>query len=257
MADMKYTCYLNVLIFATEWRGFQVTSAKMNFEAFRSALYKDSYVRIDCRDPTNSRDVIIFMFDQGSKYTSSNQEMKKLLKYEPAGCHVLLISHDSLSTYHRKYIAVERRIKIQSANYTNFSMILPNGPLCYKHRILSRAEILELANNELCCYIINLPKIYDNDPQCLWIGAQVGDVLEITMYTDMAGEVIVYRVVVPRNGRVLAYKASSVIEEPEASAEPDEEEADYKAEAEAEASEEEADDTQPLDDAQQQPDEEL
>ena len=94
---------------------------------------------------------------------------------------------------------------------------------------------MELANNELCCYIINLPKIYDNDPQCLWIGAQVGDVLEITMYTDMAGEVIVYRVVVPRNGRVLAYKASGVIEEPEASAEPDEEVAEYKADAEAEA----------------------
>ena len=238
---MKYTCYLNVLIFATEWRKFSISSPKMNFEAFRAALYKDSYVRIDCRDPANSRDVVIFMFDQGSKYTSSNQEMKKLLKYEPAGCHAILISHDSLSTYHRKYIAVERRIKIQSANYTNFAMILPNGPLCYKHRILSRAEILELANNELCCYIINLPKIYDNDPQCLWIGAQVGDVLEITMYTDMAGEVIVYRVVVPRNGRVMSYKPAAV-EEPEASAEPDEEVAEYKADAEAEASEEEPQD---------------
>ena len=251
MAEIKYNCYLNVLIFAEEWRKFELVNKKISFEAFRTALYKDSYVRIDCRDATNSRDVIIFMFDQGSKYTASNQEMKKLLKYEPAGSYVILISHDSLSTYHRKYIAIERRIKIQSANYTNFAMILPKGPLCYPHRILSRAEILDLANNELCCYIINLPKIYDDDPQCLWIGAQVGDVIEITMYTDTAGEVIVYRVVIPRAGRVVAFRAGPTDETetnagPESAEQLDEEEANYKedanesaeSEAESEAAEE-------------------
>jgi DNA-directed RNA polymerase subunit H (RpoH/RPB5) len=229
MGDMNYACYLNVLIFATEWRKFRVTSAQMEFEAFRAALYKDSYVRIDCQDTAGARDVVIFMFSHDSKYIVSNQEMKKLLKEVPAGCHVLLISHDTLTTYHRKYIGIERRIKIQSAHYTNFSMILPKGPLCYPHRILSHAEILQLANNELCSYIIGLPKIYDSDPQCLWIGAQVGDVLEITMYTDMAYEVIVYRVVIPKNGRVLAYRPAE--EEPTAEVvDVDEDLADYKAE---------------------------
>jgi DNA-directed RNA polymerase subunit H (RpoH/RPB5) len=210
---MKYTCYLNVLVFAEEWRKFKITSKKMTFEAFRTALYKDSYIKIECKDFAKSRDVIIFMFEAGSKYIISNQDMKRLLKYEPIGANVILISHDILTTYHRKYIATERRLKIQSACYTNFAMILPNGPLCYKHRILSHAEILNLANNSLCIPVLYWPKIYDTDPQCLWIGAEIGDVLEITMYTDTAGEVINYRVVVPKNGRMVAYQAS---EEPKA-----------------------------------------
>ncbi len=51
-----------------------------------------------------------------------------------------------------------------------------------------------------------LPKIFDEDSQCIWIGAESGDVVEIKMLSDIAGETIQYRVVVPRSGRVIFAK---------------------------------------------------
>jgi DNA-directed RNA polymerase subunit H (RpoH/RPB5) len=87
-----------------------------------------------------------------------------------------------------------------------FDLVIPKGPLCYPHRILSKEEVLHLCNEELFCYLTNLPKIFDEDPQCIWIGAESGDVVEIKILSDISGEAIQYRVVVPRSGRVIFTK---------------------------------------------------
>ena len=79
---------------------------------------------------------------------------------------------------------------------------------------MSREEIIKLTNDDLCCYITNLPKIFDEDTQCIWIGAKVGDVLEIKISSDISGESIHYRVVVPKSGKLIAYKEAPAEEAP-------------------------------------------
>jgi DNA-directed RNA polymerase subunit H (RpoH/RPB5) len=76
---------------------------------------------------------------------------------------------------------------------------------------MSRSEVINLCNLELNCYLQNLPKIFDCDPQCIWIGAKVGDVVEIKMLSDIVGETMNYRVVIPKNGRIIAIKESKNI----------------------------------------------
>jgi DNA-directed RNA polymerase subunit H len=45
-----------------------------------------------------------------------------------------------------------------------------------------------------------LPKIYVSDPAAIAIGAKVGDIIEITRKSPVAGEIKYYRAVIKRKG---------------------------------------------------------
>lgn len=205
MSDVQFTRYLNVVTFAKDWRKYKLVNKPLDASAFRNAIQTDEYVMLECQDSKKNRNVLIYLFDKNSKYTGS-QNLKRLLKKIKNPCDVILITYTPFNVYGRKVIATHKHLRIFTYLHVIFDLVIPHGPLCYPHRILSKEEVLHLCNNELFCYLTNLPKIFDEDPQCIWIGAESGDVIEIKMLSDIAGETIQYRVVLPRSGRVVFAK---------------------------------------------------
>lgn len=204
MSEVQFKQYNTLLIFAQEWRKYKIESKQLDESAFRTEMQTEQYVKIECLDAKQKRKIIIYLFDKNSKYTVSSQDLKKLLKKIKNPCHVILVTYKPLTTYGRKAINSFKHLNIVTYRHEIFDLVVPHGPLCYPHRVLSRDEVLHLCNNDLCCYLINLPKIFDEDPQCIWIGARVGDVVEIKMLSDITGETIQYRVVIPKSGRIIA-----------------------------------------------------
>lgn len=209
MTDAQFTRYNNVITFATEWRKYKMAEKTLDATAFRTKMQTDQLIKINCTDFKKNRDVFIYLFDKNSKYASASQDLKRLLKKIKHPCDVILITYEPFNTYGRKAIATFKHLRIYTYLHEIFEMVLPNAALCYPHRILSHDEVIRLCNEELMCYLTNLPKIFDEDPQCIWIGAESGDVIEITMNSDISGEFVQYRVVVPRSGRVIFSKESS------------------------------------------------
>lgn len=207
MSDAQFNQYNNLIIFARDRREYKLISKQLDKESFRKAMQSESYVRIDCIDPKKSKEVLIYLFDKDSKYTNSSQDLKRLLKKFKNPTTLLLITYKSLTTYSKKVVnSFKKLLTIFDYRHEIFDLILPNGPLCYPHRVMSRDEVIKLANEDLCCYITGIPRIFDEDPQCIWIGAEVGDIIEIKMLSDITGETYQYRVVIPKSGKVIAYK---------------------------------------------------
>lgn len=207
MFDESFNRYSNVIIFATEWRKYKLQSKKLSEDSFRNEMQTNEYVLTKCSD-RNGNNVLIYLFSKNSKYIAS-QELKKLLKKIEDLSHVILITYSS-NSHSKKAIAQFKNLNIYSYQHSTFDLIIPNGPLCYPHRIMSRDEVLNLCNSELFCSLNSLPKIFDDDKQCIWIGAESGDVLEITSPSDISGEYIQYRVVVPRSGKIIFTKDDPV-----------------------------------------------
>ena len=198
MINTDFERYKNVIIFAKEWRGYKLQSELLDEDKFKKNMHLHQYILMDCMDTKKNKMVKIYLFDKNSKYMMSSQEIRKILKKLNDPCNVIFITYQALSTYHKKAINQEKHLNIYIYRHEIFDLILPNGPLCYPHRIMSKEEVLKLTNDDLCCYVINLPKILDEDPQCIWIGAEVGDVIEIKIYSDILGEAYYYRVVIPK-----------------------------------------------------------
>ena len=212
MTDIQFNRYLNVITFAKEWRKYKISNKTLDEQAFRNTIQTDQYVLMECIDPKNNREVFIYLFDKDSKYATSSQDLKQLLKKIKNPCNIIFITYKPFNTYGKKVILSNKHLSIYTYLHEIFELVLPYGPLCYPHRILSYEEVLKLCNSELMCYLTNLPKIFDEDPQCIWIGAESGDVVEIKILSDIAGETIQYRVVVPKSGRVVFAKEAA--EEP-------------------------------------------
>ena len=210
MSEAQFVQYSNIVVFATEWRKYKLLSKPMELSEFRKTMQADQFVTLDCSNTKNKTLVTIYLFDKDSKYTASSQDLRKLLKKNKDRRDLILITYEPLGTYCQRVINNEfKQMSIYIYRHEIFSLIAPKGPLCYPHRIMSIEEVKSLTNNDLCCYLTNLPKIYDEDPMCVWIGAKRGDVIEITMLSDISGETIQYRVVVSKSGKIIGYREST------------------------------------------------
>lgn len=209
MSEAEFRRYTNIIIFATDWRKYELLTKPLDKDAFRKLMQADQYVKLECYDPKKDTSVLIYLFDKNSKYIASSQDMKKLLKKIKDQCSLIMITYQPMNVYHRKAINSQKHLKVSVYRHEIFDLVLPNGPLCYPHRIMTREEVIKLTNEDLCCYVINLPKILDEDPQVIWIGAEVGNVIEIKMLSDISGESYQYKVVIPKSGKVIAYKDSN------------------------------------------------
>jgi len=166
----------------------------------------NQYIVLNYENQQTGRPVIIYLFAVVSKFVDSSQHLKRLLIGIRKPSDVILVTNQPLKTYAARVIHTFKHIKTKTYLHENFDIVIPNAPLSYPHRILSHAEVEHLLNEELCCYLVNLPKITTDDVQCVWCGAEVGDVIEITAASDLAGETLQYRVVVPKSGRVVNFR---------------------------------------------------
>ncbi len=202
MSDPQYNRYKNLNEFAITYRKYVPVTNILNEKDFATTIKTKQYIKMEYLN--SNRNVYIYLLGIDSKYSSTSNDLKTLLAPIKDPTDVILISKDKLGPHLNKtiiaYTKINNHINIHSYLYENFDLIIPKGPLCYPHRILSQDEIINLLNNEAYCKLINLPEILVSDVQCIWLGANVGDVIEIKSLSDISLEYIHYRVVVPVSG---------------------------------------------------------
>lgn len=224
MSSAQYEQYKNLFIFAVEWRGYKAISQQQTEEAFRKDMQANKYIKIDFINDKSGKPVLIYLLadntddsktksNKNTSYSTSTQNLKRLLARIKDPSDVILVSKEPLKTYAQRAIRSFSYLRVKTYLCENFNLVIPNGPLCYPHRILSFNEVNRLLNDELCCKLINLPKMVSDDVQCIWIGAEVGDVIKIDMLSDTALRCVQYKVVVPKNGSIVNFRVEEKKEE--------------------------------------------
>jgi DNA-directed RNA polymerase subunit H (RpoH/RPB5) len=238
MSDIQFKQYEIIVIFAEKWRKYKPKKNKLTKIEFRKEMQLNKYVKMDYINPENSRNIIIYLFASDSKHANASQELRKLMSKNKEPADVLLITEVPFKIYSRDVVKSFKHLNIKCYLHQNFNSIVPEGPLCYPHRIMSKDEVNKLLNNDLYCNLTNLPKILEEDPQCIWIGAVVGDVVEIKNMGDINGEFIQHRVVIPKSGKIISFREDEKQEAPEE----EDDIKDYRDEAKNDLSDYEEDD---------------
>lgn len=201
MSQVTYAMYNNICEFAEKWRGYKSIKKKLTEYEFNKTIQIDHYVVMDYVN-NNSKPVFIYLLSADSKYAKKTQEMNKLLSKIKQRSEVIIILPYQLTTYLQRKIAAFKNLEIKCYLHENFSIIVPNCLLSGEHKILSKDEVTRLLNEDLFLTIADLPRIYDDEPQCVWIGAKPGNILQITAISHITYKHVSYRVVVPRSVKI-------------------------------------------------------
>lgn len=205
MSDSQYNQYKNLHVFASEWRKYKKVSKLQTKDAFRKDMQFNGYVKIECVHPTG-KPVHIYLLAVNSRYANSAPDIKRLLAKIREPTDIILVSALPFKANTRRALTPFKHLRIKTYLHENFNLIIPDAALCYPHEILSHDEVNNLLNNELYTNLVNLPKILIEDVQCIWIGAELGDVIRIKMASDITGTCYQYRVVVAKSGRVISFR---------------------------------------------------
>lgn len=213
MSTVQFNQYKNLNEFATTWRGYTSDFEMLNEDAFRKQMQSNQYIRMDYINKFE-KPVQIYLLSPTSKY-NNNQVLKQLLVKIKDPTDVILVTEQPLKKYAYDNINTFKHLRVKGYLHRHFDIIMPHAPLVGKHRIMSKPEVLNLLNNELRCSLINLPKILEEDTQCIWIGSRCPDVIEIRSVSDIMGESVRYHVVVPKSGRIVSFRQDPIEEKKE------------------------------------------
>jgi DNA-directed RNA polymerase subunit H (RpoH/RPB5) len=202
----------------------------LSTDEFTKAIQMDGYVIIEAEDlPEKDRryrksvsevnqkrktKTYIIIIDMNSKYASQSPEFVILMKRIPGFDHpkrefnldIILITQHALSSHIQKKIDLYKNFGTETAGFTNIedyqyhvfrsNVMDPNHAFIPPHRLLSRDE-----ENELLVKIHaekkDLSRIHQSDPPIVWIGGEVGDIIEISQFSEATGVSLEYRVVIP------------------------------------------------------------
>lgn len=208
--------YQQLQNFAINHQKYIAADPFLDKNKFLTNMQIDEYVRLKFTD-SKGHPVFIYLFSEGSPKISKVNHFIQLIKKLPKNpATVLLIPKVKISSYVAKALIAFPYLTFKVYLHKNFLMNITKGPKCAKHKLLTAAEKKQVLNNDLMSNLITLPAIRLNDPQVLWLpDAKIGDVVKITTYSDKAGEVITYRVVIPSDGKFDAPATVEVVEEPE------------------------------------------
>lgn len=180
-------------------------------ESFIKKIQYDGYILIECVDAPEKRRRIaynipliktfIIIFDLESSYLETPAEFVKLMNKIPSftenykfNMDIILVPYNPFSIHFTKkinsYITEETDkkgfIHIYVYDYSYFSSERPKHKFIPRHRICSIEEEKEILKS-LFTKKIDLPKIRINDVMCVWLGAEIGDIIEILFPSECSG----------------------------------------------------------------------
>jgi DNA-directed RNA polymerase subunit H (RpoH/RPB5) len=180
-------------------------------KSFKKIIQLEQYVRVNCRNPTTGRTIYIYLMKTDSKYIKATPNFKKLidsLGQDPAD--VYIITKMPLSIYINKILHKFSNLKILNFLHRHFSIEITRGPHCSKHTILTDEEVIKTCFQDLMIHPLSIPPIFVTDPICIWIGAEIGQVIRIEADSEISGKVIRYRIVSPKVGRIPVSKTPNI-----------------------------------------------
>lgn len=169
-------------------------------EQFSTEFNTMLYICIDGTD-RDGNPIYIFLIQPKSKYERKTEDFKKLVNSSvknKKNCAILYITEQKVSNYINKKIETfyaSDNISVYTYTYNNFIIVLPQSVSSSLHQIITKEELAEYTTR-LIIEPNDLAKIQVDDPQLIWIGAKVGDVIRITGKSDTAQIVEEYRLVI-------------------------------------------------------------
>ena len=106
---------------------------------------------------------------------------------------IMLVSNKQATNQIKQYAATIG-LKFTTYTFGLFAIDMTKAPMVPPHRIMSREEIKDLFEFT-ASERSDLPKIFITDTQIIWLGAKIGDVIEIIRSSEATGYAIIHRVV--------------------------------------------------------------
>ena len=175
-----------------------------DYDKFSQTLQVEQYIKHICVCPKKNCMIYIYIFNDNSKYLKITTHFKKLIDNLPnERASVMLFTSEPISVYLNKAILTYTHLNFHNYLHNWFSIELSKGPLCSPHTILSDDEVKRLCSRELIIHPLSLPAISINDPQNIWVGGELGQVIKIDSVSELTGEAVRYRIVSPDSGKLL------------------------------------------------------
>jgi DNA-directed RNA polymerase subunit H (RpoH/RPB5) len=202
--EILYEKYVNIQKFILTYRKYKVDNKFLDFPTFKKTIQTDQYIKHKCFDVTKGRVVFIYLFKCDSIYLKTTPQFKRLMDKLPEEPYdVIIITKVCLSIYINKALLKYTHLKIFNYLHKYFCIELAKGPMCSEHIILSNNEVRSLCARELIIHPLSLPSISINDPQNIWIGGEIGQVIKIKSISEITGKTIRYKIVSPGTGKMV------------------------------------------------------
>lgn len=201
--ETLYEKYQNIQLFATKYRNLTLNDDKfLSYNDFKNNMQLNEYVSHEFHNPKNDKPLQIYFLTKDSRHIKDTKNFRKLMDRFRGETHIIMITKEELSVYCKKALRAYKDIYINNYLHRHFIIEMNRGPLCSKHTILSMEETRRV------CYVTmshahKFPAISVNDPQIIWIGAEINDVIKIESYSEITGKVISYRIVTPKHGKII------------------------------------------------------
>jgi DNA-directed RNA polymerase subunit H (RpoH/RPB5) len=202
--EVLYEKYLNIQKFITDYRHYDMEEKFHGFASFKKTIQVEQYVLHKCTDVKNGKPVYIYIFRDQSKYIKTTPQFKRLmdrLPEEPS--NIIIISKLELSVYINKALTAYKHLRIYNYMHRYFAIELALGPLCSKHTLLTNNQVRVLCSRDLVIHPLSLPSISINDPQNIWIGGELGQIVKIESISEITGKTIRYRIISPDSGKMI------------------------------------------------------
>jgi len=208
--ESVYEKYENIQKFIKEYRKYEMKDQFHDFESFKKNMQIEQFIKHDCINKKKSVPVYIYIFSEHSKYIKTTTQFKRLMDKIPEdNAEVIIISKEELSIYINKALTKYSHLRIFNYPYKLFAIEIAKGPMCSKHTILADNEVRTLCARDLIIHPLSLPSISVNDPQNIWIGGEIGQVVKIESISEITGNTIRYRIIAPDSGKIINIQKSN------------------------------------------------
>lgn len=162
---------------------------RLSIDAFNKKIQIQRFITLKTTNE-NNESIVIVLLHNNTEISSKAAKFKKIIQSFDSPSKLIIISKDIIMTFINKQ---EIDYHIDNYTYLQLSIVVPKHELCSPHRILDKTEMTTLLENQLYKEKSNLPTICINDPMVIWIGGEIGDVVEIERVSELAGKALVYR----------------------------------------------------------------
>jgi DNA-directed RNA polymerase subunit H len=173
------------------YRGIKIKTPTLTHADLIKNMQFDMYVKI-VGETSKGNKIVITILARNEKGVNEIATMTDKFRLfinsiKEQESEIIIISPCKFQTHVLNFISDNGLTKrIHRYNYDHFKVVVPLGPYCSPHRILSSEE----AQKQIDLHKLDqkeMKKILSSDPQIIWLGAQPGDIIWIDRINPLSG----------------------------------------------------------------------
>lgn len=189
--DVQYDIYRVVTEVFCPYRSITITSKIVGKDELLANMEFDKYTKIDAKKASGERLAIVILSrnkNEINEITTITEKFKLFINnIRSQNDVIMLISPNGFATHVLNYIHDNEINKMLFRyNYDTFKTVVPLGPYCSKHTVLTPEE----AEYELNVHRLDpkeMKRIRSYDPMAIWEDAKPGDIIKIERINNLTG----------------------------------------------------------------------